>query len=390
MSTVRRYDRSSFRPPVRTDAGFLRVDAYLTRVGVFEYARPDGTIRRELRLPEEVFRADSLDSLQAAPLTLEHPDKAVTPENVADLMVGSVGTDVRQDGEYIRSTVMVHDAKAIRKVDSGEMRELSCGYDATLDETPGEWNGQRYDAIQRSITYNHLAIVPKGRAGPDVRLHLDAADAVMVAPQSAPNGGRAGDNPMKRKIQIGKRRFDVDEEIADSIEEEIKAKEDELEQLKAERDKAKEDAEKAEAAKDEAEKKAEDAEQEKQDALKPEKIRDLVQARVALQTQAASILGAETKLDAMSDLEVKHAVIAKLHPEAKLDGKSEVYVQARYDAAIETLAARPSAGLAKLRQGIQDAQDTGAVTAEARRDAMLAKTRDAWKAPIMGAKKGAA
>lgn len=390
MGRVKRYDRATFKPPVRTDAGFLRADAYLTRAGVFEYAKPDGTIRRELRLPEEVFKAESLDSLQAAPLTLEHPDQAVTPENVRGLAVGSVGTDVRRDGEYVRSTVMVHAADAIEAIESGKMRELSCGYDAILDETPGVWNGQRYDAIQRNITYNHLAIVPQGRAGPEVRLHLDAADAVMVTPQSAPIGGRQENSMAKRKIQVGKRRFDVDEEIADSLEEEIKAKEDELQELRDQLEKAKEDAEKAEAAKDEAEQKLADAEEEKRDALDPKRIRELVQARVALETQARSVLGADVKLDAMDDLEVRKAVIAKLHPEAKLDDKGEVYIQARYDAAIETLSSKPSEGLARLRQGIQDAQDGGSISAQARRDAMIEKSRNAWRGPILGAKKGAA
>jgi hypothetical protein len=42
----------------------------LTRVGIFEYRRPDGSIRRELRLPEEVFAQESLASYKGKPVIL--------------------------------------------------------------------------------------------------------------------------------------------------------------------------------------------------------------------------------------------------------------------------------------------------------------------------------
>ena len=53
-----------------------------------------------------------------------------------------------------------------------KMRELSCGYNLRLDETPGVWEGQPYDAIQRDIEINHLALVDKARAGEQARLNL--------------------------------------------------------------------------------------------------------------------------------------------------------------------------------------------------------------------------
>ena len=53
------------------------------------------------------------------------------------------------------------------------MRELSCGYNLRLDETPGVWEGQPYDAIQRDIEINHLALVDKARAGEQARLNID-------------------------------------------------------------------------------------------------------------------------------------------------------------------------------------------------------------------------
>ena len=56
------------------------------------------------------------------------------------------------------------------------LKELSLGYNLDLDETPGEWNGQPYDAVQRNIVINHLALVLEARAGEQARLNFDSRD----------------------------------------------------------------------------------------------------------------------------------------------------------------------------------------------------------------------
>jgi hypothetical protein len=58
-----------------TPEGFLRIPAAVTRVGVFNYKQPDGSVIRELRLPEEVFNPDSLSSLKSIPITNDHPPR---------------------------------------------------------------------------------------------------------------------------------------------------------------------------------------------------------------------------------------------------------------------------------------------------------------------------
>ena len=64
-----------------TDEGFLIGVACVTNTGIFPYMLPDGTIRNELRLPEEVFADDSLETLKGKPLTDDHPDVGVDPEH---------------------------------------------------------------------------------------------------------------------------------------------------------------------------------------------------------------------------------------------------------------------------------------------------------------------
>lgn len=165
----------------RLDSGALRLEAYIGRTGVQTYRDAEtGRPRREYRPPAEVFAPRVLDALRGAPLTLGHPsarhDGSVRAETFSELSIGHVGEDVRADGKFLASTVQVSAARGIERVESGET-ELSMGYDLDLEMVSGvSPEGEPYDAIQRNIRPNHVALVPKGRAGAEVALRLDAND----------------------------------------------------------------------------------------------------------------------------------------------------------------------------------------------------------------------
>ncbi|RKK03321.1 DUF2213 domain-containing protein [Pseudoroseomonas wenyumeiae] len=150
-----------------TKEGWFRDDPILTRAGIFTYRLANGQVRREYRPPEEVFNADSLASLRGVPVTLGHPG-TVTADAPRGI-IGTVLTAGRRDGDNLRAEIIIHNPKAI-----GGHREISLGYNVKLDETPGAIKGERYDAVQRRITYNHCAIVAQGRAG-NARLRMDEA-----------------------------------------------------------------------------------------------------------------------------------------------------------------------------------------------------------------------
>lgn len=174
-----RYDFSNFRSPRRTKDGRLTVDARLSRTGVYEYRRADGSIQRELRLPEDVFSPSALDALQGCPVTDDHPATgAVTADTARGVAVGAVADRPRQDGDFVAATLSIFDAKTIKKVQAGKT-QLSVGYSVDYDPTPGTHPQYgRYDGVQRAITPNHVAIVSAGRAGPEARIRMDAGDAV--------------------------------------------------------------------------------------------------------------------------------------------------------------------------------------------------------------------
>lgn len=185
----------------------MRVAANFTRVGVLPYS--DGERQwAELRPPEEVFKPESLATLAGRPATNLHPEaRKVTADNWKQLAVGHVGDDVGHDDTFVTGHVRIEDAATVQAVDAGDRRDLSCGYDCVLDPTPGEYQGQRYDAVQRDIRYNHVALLPpgRGRAGPSVSLRLDGA-AIEVSRADAQG------NAMKKVIKIKGREYRVDDD----------------------------------------------------------------------------------------------------------------------------------------------------------------------------------
>jgi hypothetical protein len=153
-----------------TEDGYLLVkDVRIARTGEQIYidgetpldAAKDGLVRIT-RPPEEVFSIDSIDSFNGRPLTSDHPDEMVGPENWKDHVVGSMfnvrrGTGI--DDEFLMADILIGDGRAIDEITSGK-REVSVGYSADYEQLePGK-------GIQRNIRANHLAIVDKGRCGP--------------------------------------------------------------------------------------------------------------------------------------------------------------------------------------------------------------------------------
>jgi hypothetical protein len=182
-----RFDAVPLGQAKKLPNGWLKAPATFTRCGVLLYRRPDGTVRRELRLPEEVFRQDSLETLELVPITDRHPpEKLLDATTTKARQVGQVGDKLRQDGDLVAGSVMVTDAGAVEKVEAGR-DQLSCGYECRSDAAPGVHPVYGpYDVIQRDIRYNHVALVPVARAGPEARIHLDAEDAELVEAERPP------------------------------------------------------------------------------------------------------------------------------------------------------------------------------------------------------------
>lgn len=160
--------------------GFMTVTGYPTKVGIFTYVKSDGRVVKEFRSEAEVFKQDSLDTLKQKPLTNNHPNTFVNVDNAKELQVGYNGDNVSREDMYVKTQVVINDSATIDAVKKGK-RELSCGYSCKVIPQPGEYQGQKYDAIQTDIVYNHIAIVSRGRAGSGACLRLDTEDAMDLS-----------------------------------------------------------------------------------------------------------------------------------------------------------------------------------------------------------------
>lgn len=304
---MQRYDNYAITA-TKTDEGFIKDAPIIGRTGILEYRNVDGSIRREYRPPEEAFNADSLASIRGKPITLGHHGLVSSANYREAKPVGTVISDGRQDGNNIRADVVIY------SLDTDD-RELSCGYQTELEETSGVTpEGEHYDAIQRNIVYNHLAIVPRGRAG-NARLNMDGeqileSEVDQMSEKLKMDNGIEYDVPAEVKVA-----FDAMTAKAEEQKKEFDAMTAKFDSATAEIEKLKADAEKAEA------------------DFKA-KFDEMVKTTIELRT-IASKHGIE-KADEMSNDEIKKAVVAKVHPKLSLDGKSAEYIEVAFDLAKDT------------------------------------------------------
>lgn len=379
-----RFDSIPLSDTYFTPEGYLIDNPILTRVGIFEYHNPDGTIRRELRLPEEVFAAESLASYKGKPVILTHEAGLVDVENVQQEHIGTILSEGIQDGDNVRAQIVIHDAESL---DYG-LRELSLGYTQTPDETPGVWNGQPYDAIQRNIQINHLALVEKARAGEQARLNIDGEEQGGNQMSKARKDGLTPEE-ITRLVEEYKQRQaqrmentnptadegtnpdeqTTDEDEADPVKEVkdrrdrrdasgdcetmdeasgVIAQQDEdiqklldfIAQLQAKIDfdeaSAEEEA-KADSEGETAEANA-DEEEHQENPLNMDSIDAYVNQKIELIR-----LGDKLNLDGietMKPMDAKKAIITKVHPNIRLDGKDTAYINAMFDIAKESVGKR--------------------------------------------------
>lgn len=161
----------------------------ISKIGVYPYLgseigadEPD-RIYKVYRPESELASEETIASFRLMPIIDEHTvlgseDEGLTPAERKGVQ-GALGQDIHYDRPYLRGTLKLFSESAKELVRSGTRRELSPGYRCRYDFSPGVFDGQVYDAIQRDIRANHLALVTEGRTGPDVAV-LDHAGALCA------------------------------------------------------------------------------------------------------------------------------------------------------------------------------------------------------------------
>lgn len=177
----------------RTADGYAVMECAVARSGIQEYLaaemgdafkdRAPTDIIRVYRPDAVIFGDDSLSSYAHKPLTNDHPPVQVTADNWKQYAIGHTGDEVKVDGKKVRVPMMMADASAISDVEAGKV-EWSAGYAVSFDVVPSGTapDGTLCDAIVTGQKINHIALVDRGRAGPEFRIgdkHSASDDALQ-------------------------------------------------------------------------------------------------------------------------------------------------------------------------------------------------------------------
>jgi hypothetical protein len=319
---VDRLDYGKLGNVERTPQGGARIPARVGRTGVLVYRSPDGGTRRELVLPEELFSEDSMSSLRDAPVTDKHPPVMIDGSNYKTYQAGHTA-DPRKDAKEkgLDSTLVVQDANLLTKVGNGEAVECSAGYRCRIDATPGTYEGQPYDVVQRGRVYNHVAIGPKnwGRAGNDVALRLDSCD---ITEDLEPTGDQA----VMKVIRIDGKEYEVGSE-----QHLAKVEADHAAAL----EKAHKENETLKGRCDSLTTKVTELETKVKTLEDPKRLDSAVSQRFELVTKAVKVLGSEYKCDGKDEKTIMIEALRKDESDKSFDDKSIDYLRGRFESKTE-------------------------------------------------------
>lgn len=174
--------------------GFWRIENNpISQVGVFPYLGKNISDKLEpnkiyfvYRSAEELFAPETLESFNSTPLPLvdEHEmlgDGATPAENKG---IHGVISNVRQDGKLLVGDISIYSETMKDEINRGK-KDLSMGYYCEYDLEEGDYEGQHYDAVQRNLRGNHVALVDQGRCGHSVRVYDHFSIEEQTAAQDA-------------------------------------------------------------------------------------------------------------------------------------------------------------------------------------------------------------
>lgn len=309
------------------DSGQMIAPCSIARTGVMSYLakecgdafkdRDPMSIVKIATLAEDLFCKDSIESYRSAPITVGHPEDDVNTENSKDLVKGMLEGLPLRDGELLSATLVLNDADAISITKQSDS-QLSSGHTARLVLCDAAVTG--YDAKKTHIRCNHVAIVSRGRAGSEVRI----ADAAAVAEEGfvEPVFDAEGNEVKPVEVPAAVVPDVVVEPVAAEVVEPVAvalgdaaALAIEVAQLTV---------------------KLEDAQAEIK-SLKLIDIDTLVQERLELVSNVLKLADGIVVVG-KSAMELKREVVAKCR-DADMTGKSDAYIEARYEVLLEDAAA---------------------------------------------------
>lgn len=238
---IRFSDAAAVGRTKKTQEGYLIATSKVARTGVQNYRASEigdvayaagfgaDDIVRVYRHEDQVFDAETLKSLTRVPVTIDHPDELVTADNWADYAVGEVGDAIKREGDWLVVQPMLKDAAAIVAAKTTH-KQISMGYTANLVKAR---DGIDADFEMTDIRMNHMAIVPRGRAGEDARIgdadNWGASPVVVEDKKMEFKAISLGD----KAVQVDAKDADTVKQAFDAMEVKLDLKDAEIAELKA-------------------------------------------------------------------------------------------------------------------------------------------------------------
>ena len=419
-TSVSRYDFAPITGSETTPEGYLRVWCRAARSGTQLYRRADGSQVREYRPPEEVSSPDSLSTFGMKPATWGHPPVLLDAANTKQYQVGYSGSQVRYNDGFVEVALVVTDQDAIEKIKRKDATEVSAGYKVDFDPTPGVTpEGEEYSGVQRNIRVNHIAIVPRGRAGPEVRLlldRMDAADAVADFPEHemAPQSSSTA-SPVMATVKLDGLEIDLPAEAASAVQSYSRDMGRQLQALTTERDElaTKLDSLQAdfdtlafdkEAAEGRADALEEELANQGEARIDTAELDQLVAERLATLQRLAPAFAEDFKFDGIDDASLYNQAYENLIGSAPREDAEPAYIQgvvegilaARADSAEEEAGEEEISEDEVTKEDSADREDSTSALRDALKgagrgtnstvSAYRAKQAEAWKRPLTATK----
>jgi hypothetical protein len=226
-----RFDTGRIYKHERTDEGYLRIWMTVGKVGDLTYFDKDGSHHTEHVSADTLFDKESMDTAWGKAITyFDHPKNEdgkyhlINNTNTTPVMRGMTQQGMLKVNDTFLTVVgVVVDKDTIDGIESG-INQVSAGYKANLSKSIVDSPDgiiERYDQVGRR--YNHFTILPKGRAGEDVKVHYDCTHA-DIGEQATPeklssvNHTDTSDNLMEKvTINFDGANYPVDASLATLI-----------------------------------------------------------------------------------------------------------------------------------------------------------------------------
>lgn len=182
-------------------SGILKVDAVLSKEMIYHY--------------EDCDALRSLDELKAiapfikgTPITRGHPKAKIVTDR-SEVLGWAVSGTIEDD--ELRVVLAIADKGLIEDIKSKKLTDVSAGQFSAMDNTlSGEFNGKHYNATQRDIFVDHIAIVPTGRCSTSdgCGLKLDAVEEEELKEEE-----KEGEKESSENMEVGKAEKEVEAAI---------------------------------------------------------------------------------------------------------------------------------------------------------------------------------